>query len=219
MKSDWSDMPDEMLQEIEEIRDSLEPTEKGQPRNTKENCVIALENDPLMKGAICQDLFTDRPCIIKDLGWARDDPAITDDDLCQIYLYLEKFYGLTVERNILNAIRVVAQRHPYHPIRDYLESLVWDGQKRMRTVLHHFLGVEENDLTYECLKLFMLGAVERVYHPGCKFEIMLCLVGEQGLGKSSFFRFLALKDEWFSDDLKRMDDENVYRKMQGHWII
>ena len=42
---------------------------------------------------------------------------------------------------------------------------------------------------------------------------MLCLVGEQGLGKSSFFRFLALKDEWFSDDLKRMDDENVYRKL------
>ena len=81
MKSDWSDMPAEMLQEIEEIRDSLEPTEKGQPRNTKENCVTALENDPLMKGAICQDLFTDRPCIIKDLGWPRDDPAITDDDL------------------------------------------------------------------------------------------------------------------------------------------
>ena len=48
---------------------------------------------------------------------------------------------------------------------------------------------------------------------------MLCLVGEQGLGKSSLFRFPALKDEWFSDDLKRMDDENVYRKMQGHWII
>ena len=219
MKSDWSDMPDEMLQEIEEIRDSLESTEKGQPRNTKENCVIALENDPLMKGAICQDLFTDRPCIIKNLGWVRDDPAITDDDLCQIYLYLEKFYGLTVERNILNAIRVVAQRHPCHPVRDYLESLTWDGRERIRKVLHHFLGAPEDDLTYECLKLFMLGAVERVYHPGCKFEIMLCLVGDQGLGKSSFFRFLALKDEWFSDDLKRMDDENVYRKMQGHWII
>ena len=219
MKNDWSNMPPEMLEEIKEIRDALEPGEKGQPRNTKENCVTALENDPLLKGAICQDLFTDRPCIIKDLGWYREDPAITDDDLCQIYLYLEKFYGLTVERNILNAIRVVAQRHPYHPVRDYLESLSWDGRERIRKVLHHFLGAPEDDLTYECLKLFMLGAVERVYHPGCKFEIMLCLVGDQGLGKSSFFRFLALKDEWFSDDLKRMDDENVYRKMQGHWII
>ena len=43
--------------------------------------------------------------------------------------------------------------------------------------------------------------------------------GGQGAGKSTFFRFLAIKDEWFSDDLKRMDDDNVYRKMQGHWII
>ena len=60
--------------------------------------------------------------------------------------------------------------------------------------------------------------IHRIYEPGCKFEIMVCLVGGQGAGKSTFFRFLALKDEWFSDDLKRMDDENVYRKMQGHWI-
>jgi len=219
LKNDWSDMPPEMLEEIKEIRDNLGPGGKGQSRNTMENCVIVLENDPLLKGAICQDLFTDRPCIIKDLGWYREDPPINDDDLSHIYLYLEKFYGLTVERNILNAIRVVAQRHPCHPVRDYLESLTWDGRERIRKVLHHFLGAPEDDLTYECLKLFMLGAVERVYHPGCKFEIMLCLVGDQGLGKSSFFRFLALKDEWFSDDLKRMDDENVYRKMQGHWII
>ena len=48
---------------------------------------------------------------------------------------------------------------------------------------------------------------------------MLCLVGGQGAGKSTFFRLLAIKDEWFSDDLKRIDDDNVYRKMQGHWII
>ena len=48
---------------------------------------------------------------------------------------------------------------------------------------------------------------------------MVCLVGGQGAGKSTLFRFLAIKDEWASDDLRRMDDENVYRKLQGHWII
>lgn len=65
----------------------------------------------------------------------------------------------------------------------------------------------------------MLGAISRVFKPGSKFETMLCLVGGQGAGKSTFFRLLAIKDEWFSDDLKRIDDDNVYRKMQGHWII
>ena len=64
-----------------------------------------------------------------------------------------------------------------------------------------------------------MGALDRLYNPGCKFEIMLCLVGDQGAGKSSFFHFLALKDEWFSDDIKKLDDENVYRKMAGHWIM
>ena len=52
-----------------------------------------------------------------------------------------------------------------------------------------------------------------------KRQVMLCLVGGQGAGKSSFFRLLAVNDDWFSDDLKKLDDENVYRKMQGHWII
>ena len=48
---------------------------------------------------------------------------------------------------------------------------------------------------------------------------MLCLGGGQGAGKSTFFRLLAVKDEWFSDDLRKLDDDNVYRKLQGHWII
>lgn len=68
-------------------------------------------------------------------------------------------------------------------------------------------------------KLFLMGAIRRVFRPGSKFEVMLCLVGGQGAGKSTFFRLLAGRDEWFSDDLKKLDDENVYRKLQGHWII
>ena len=104
-------------------------------------------------------------------------------------------------------------------IRDYLNSLEWDGTERIHYALSRYLGADENEYTYECLRLFMLGAISRVFKPGCKFEVMLCLVGGQGAGKSSFFRLLAVKDEWFSDDLKKIDDDNVYRKMQGHWII
>ena len=54
----------------------------------------------------------------------------------------------------------------------------------------------------EMLKHFLLGAIRRVFHPGSKYEELLCLVGGQGAGKSTFFRFLAIQDEWFSDDLK-----------------
>ena len=107
----------------------------------------------------------------------------------------------------------------YHPVRDFLNSLAWDRTERIRYCLHHFLGAEADEYTFQALRLFLLGAIHRAFHPGCKFEVMLCLVGGQGAGKSTFFRLLAGKDEWFSDDLRKLDDENVYRKLQGHWII
>ncbi|MBS6151296.1 MAG: virulence-associated protein E, partial [[Ruminococcus] lactaris] len=85
--------------------------------------------------------------------------------------------------------------------------------------LHHFLGAEVSEYTYEVMKLFMIGTIARISCPGIKFEVMLCLVGGQGAGKSTFLRFLAMEDDWFTDDLKKMDDDNVYRKIQGHLII
>lgn len=123
------------------------------------------------------------------------------------------------ERNINKAMNIAASENRYHPIREYLEQLVWDGKYRIGRLLPKYLGAEEDAYTREIMQLLMLAAIHRVYEPGCKYEIMVCLVGGQGAGKSTFFRFLAINDEWFSDDLKRMDDDNVYRKMQGHWII
>ena len=133
--------------------------------------------------------------------------------------YLEDKYSLTSEKKIQKALSIIADSNKYHPIRDYLNGLEWDGTERIRYALPRFLGAEESEYTYQALRLFMLGAISRVFKPGCKFEVMLCLVGGQGAGKSTFFRLLAVKDEWFSDDLKKIDDDNVYRKMQGHWII
>ena len=134
-------------------------------------------------------------------------------------LYLEENYGLTSEKKVQSAIKIVANENRYHPVRDYLNSLQWDGTERIRYALHHFLGADTDEYTFEALKLFMMGAIRRVFQPGSKFEVMLCLVGGQGAGKSTFFRLLAVRDEWFSDDLKKLDDENVYRKLQGHWIM
>ena len=124
-----------------------------------------------------------------------------------------------IEKMIAAAIGSFANENVYLPIRDYLNGLSWDGTERIRTCLHHFLGADSDQYTYEALRLFLLGAIHRAFHPGCKFEVMLCLVGGQGAGKSTFFRLLAVKDEWFSDDLRKLDDDNVYRKLQGHWII
>ena len=134
-------------------------------------------------------------------------------------LYFEKHYVLANEKRIDDAIKVVANENRYHPVQDYLNVLQWDGVERIPYGLHHFLGAEVSNYTYEVMKLFMMGTISRVFRPGIKFEVMLCLVGGQGAGKSTLLRFLAMNDDWFTDDLKKMDDDNVHRKLQGHLIV
>lgn len=197
----------------------LQYDEKGRIEQSTDNAVRVLEQDPVLAGVIANNLLTGRVDVTRPLPWKRNDDQLDETDIINILYHMEVHYGLKSERRIRNAITIVSGRHEYHPIRDYLHSLSWDGTERIRYALHHFLGAEATDLVCECLKLFLLGAIHRVFVPGCKFEDMLCLVGEQGGGKSTFFRFLAVRDEWFSDDLRRLEDENVFRKMQGHWII
>lgn len=197
----------------------LECTKNGCPYNSINNCLIVFRSDPMLAGAIKHNCLTGRTDIVKELGWKRESSTLTDTDMKYILLYFENTYGLTSEKKIMTAMPIIANENRYHPIQDHLNGLHWDGQERIRYALHKYLGADTSDFTYECLKLFMLGAIHRVFVPGSKFEMMLCLVGGQGAGKSTFFRFLAIKDEWFSDDLKKLDDENVYRKLEGHWII
>lgn len=204
---------------IEDIQADLARNERGITCQTINNCMMVLQRDPLLKGAIRKNELSGKIDVVGDLGWNRTSSSLTDTDVYQIQWYLEKNYGLKHDRNINKAMNIVANENKYHPIREYLEHLRWDGQSRISSLLPKYLGADENTYTKEIMRLLMLAAIHKVYEPGCKFEIMVCLVGGQGAGKSTFFRFLAIHDEWFSDDLKRMDDENVYRKLQGHWII
>lgn len=210
---------DQEMSTIEDIQADLARNEKGITCQTINNCMMVLQRDPLLKGAIRKNELSGKIDVVGDLGWNRTSSSLTDTDVYQIQWYLEKNYGLKHDRNINKAMNIVANENKYHPIREYLEHLTWDGQSRISSLLPKYLGADENAYTKEIMRLLMLAAIHRVYEPGCKFEIMVCLVGGQGAGKSTFFRFLAIHDEWFSDDLKRMDDENVYRKLQGHWII
>lgn len=206
-------------QTTEEVLARLERNDKGQVKNTMQNVYLVFMCDPMLRGAVAYNILTGRIDICKPLWWERSASAVNDTDFNYLMLYLENRYGLNHENRIRKALTVVAHQNQYHPIRDYLNALQWDDTERIPYVLHHFLGAEISDYTHEVMKLFLLGAISRVFKPGCKFETMLCLVGGQGAGKSTFFRLLACRDEWFSDDLKRLDDENVFRKMQGHWII
>ena len=181
---------------IEEVKAMLESTEKGGVRNSIQNCLTVFQHDPVLSGALAKNLLTERIDLLRPIG-RKHQPgsrALTDTDMKYIRLYLEKTYGLTSEKKIADAADLAADANRYHPIRDYLNGLLWDRTGRIRTCLHHFLGADSDQYTYEALRLFLLGAIHRAFCPGCKFEVMLCLVGGQGAGKSTFFRLLAVRD-------------------------
>lgn len=206
---------------VEDARELLTMTEKGLVKNCVTNAELILSYDPLLRDGIRYNELTQKVDIVKPMGWERGSvgQAITDNDIYNIHLYCDRTYGISALKIIEEATHIVANRNTYHPIRDFLNSLTWDGKERVRFALHHFLGADADDYTYGILKFFMLGAVARVFNPGIKFDFILCIAGDQGVGKSSFFRLLAVEDEWFSDDLKDLDSGKVYEKLQGHWII
>lgn len=204
---------------IEAVKSGLKTTEKGNIRQTIENAIYVINNDPMLKDSIKRNELSCKTDIVKEMNWHRRSKTFTDTDFNNIMLRMEKKYGITRDKNIKRAIDIVGNNNHYHPIVDKLESLEWDGKERLRRLFPRYLGIPESDYTYEATRLMMMGAVHRVFYPGIKFEYMICLVGGQGVGKSSFFSLLAMENEWFSDDIRKLDDENVYRKMQGHWII
>ncbi len=211
-------MPENSLKSVAEVKELLEKTKNGKPFSTIDNAAIIFREDPVFKGYLRNNLFRERIELTGRMPWLRVTTDVNDMDDIHIRHYIEVNYQLTNDKKIREGMQIVASENSYHPVRDFLETLTWDGTERIRYVLHHFLGADTDDYTYESMKLFLLGAINRVFHPGCKFEYMLCLVGGQGVGKSSFIRLLASQDEWFCDDIKRLDDEKIYEHLVGHWI-
>ena len=128
----------------------LESTEKGGVRNSIHNCLTVFQYDPILSGAVAKNLLTERIDLLKPIGRKRrtGSKAMTDTDMKYIRLYLEDTYGLTSEKKIADAADLAADANSYHPIRDYLNGLVWDGKERIRYCLRHFLGADTDNFTY-----------------------------------------------------------------------
>lgn len=193
--------------------------EKGKAIQSINNCVKAIQCDERLKEMFSYNEMTNK-VEVSGAWWRKSESNLSDNDENNVRLYLEGTYGLSHEKNIPRAIDIIAHQRAYHPVKRYLESLKWDGGKYIENLFPKYLGAKRSIYTTSVTQLTLLGAISRVYCPGIKFDVMLVLVEDrQGSGKSTMARFLAARDEWFSDDLKKLDDENIYRKLQGHWII
>jgi len=87
------------------------------------------------------------------------------------------------------------------------------------TLLIDYLGAEDSPYVRAVTRKELCAAYVRVHHPGSKFDTMLVLNGDQGIGKSTLIAKLG--GEWYSDslNLSDMNDKTAAEKLQGYWIM
>lgn len=211
----------EAMQMQQQTRGMLRRNEKGSILKTVDNCMVILENDENLKGKFGYNEIAYTKTIETPVPWDKQQATrqITDVDYSQFAAYLERVYGLSCKEKGIDAIANVCSWHRYNPIAEWLDGLVWDGESRIRGLLPLFLGCDETDYNTAVITLFMRGAIARVLRPGTKFDTMIVLVGAQGIGKSTFLRRMAHKNEWFNDNFNTIDGDSAIEKMRGMWIL
>ena len=191
---------------------------QGKPIKSMKNLRTALERNPKLKGRLRLNLFSGRIDVDGELPWVRPGTAKTwsDDDAAQLRIYLEPFFGKIAKNDILDAVAACASDQAYHPVRDYLNGLTWDGVPRLDTLLIDYLGAEDTPYTRAVTRKSFVAAVARIMTPGRKYDTMLVLVGEQGRYKSTVFMIMG--GDWFSDSLRTFGDKDSMETIQGTWI-
>lgn len=199
----------------------LKTSEKtGKVLATRANIRLILDNDKRFKGVFGWDGFSQRIAILQPPSWRAEnsvDMYWTDGDDAQTRYIMETYYSIDARQKIEDEVLNCAMRHTFHKVRDYLESLKWDGTKRIDTLFIDYLGAEDTPFVRAATRKMLIAAAGRIMHPGLKFDNMVVLEGPQGIGKSYLLRKLGR--EWFSDSLDSIGGKEAYEQLRGVWII
>lgn len=186
------------------------------------NAMLALEREPELAGAFGYDEMRNVEVLLRPL-FAPADPhfrprPVTDGDVCQVQNFLQWFGFRKLGLNTTHdAIATHAREHRFHPVRDYLNALKWDGKGRVGKWLTTYLGAEENEYTEGVGTMFLISMIARVMQPGCKCDYMMILEAGQGTLKSSACAILA--GEYFDDHLPDIHSKDASQHLKGKWLI
>ncbi len=203
----------------EDWQNALELDKAGNVKDTLSNICIILRCDPNLKSIVFNQ-FKSMIDVIGKLPWPQVKPGWSDTDVACAKLYFERTYGIWSPTKFKDALlAVTSAERLYHPVKEYLATLTWDGIPRLDTLLIDYLGAEDTPYVREVTRKTLVAAVARIYRPGIKFDSILVLNGAQGMGKSTLFALLG--KEWFSDSLSISDmkDKTAPEKLQGYWIL
>jgi predicted P-loop ATPase len=202
--------------------------ERGRVLPNLANCMLVLRQDPRICNAFAFDQMARTTMLVAGLpelgstvhgnSFERIRP-VTDTDVTQLQEYLQ-LAGIPKmgRETVHSAVDYRAEECGFHPVRDYLDGLRWDGKPRLDSWLSVYLQAEANPYAAGVGRMFMIALVARIYQPGAKADYMLVLEGEQGARKSTACRILG--GEWFSDNLPDVHmGKDVAQHLRGKWLI
>ena len=200
--------------------DYRDKSKRGKPKVTLDNCHAIISEMANINGFLRYNLFK---CQLEFQGDAIKDHNITD-----LRLQISKGYGVSFTKEMVGECleHVAHTKQSYHPVQDYLSGLEWDGVKRIESLFYEYgtldnthVKPEHKDLIQAMTKRWFISAIARIMKAGCKVDASLVLMGGQGIGKSTFFRMLAVQDDWFSDSaIDIRGGRDSYSKLKGKWI-
>jgi hypothetical protein len=182
---------------------------------TELNCGTALD---LLEIGVRFDEFNKR-FIMSNTGDELFDAKEINDE---VVLHLSKrsalIWKVRFKVPALGAeIALRAVHNAFHPVRDYLDGLIWDNTSRVKNWLPTYLGVEPTIYSQAVGEMFLISMVARIYEPGCQADYVLILEGPQGKLKSSALAVLG--GEWFSDDLPDIRNKDAKVHLWGRWLL
>jgi predicted P-loop ATPase len=185
------------------------------------NVLLALNEELELANAFAYDEMLRTEVLLRPPF--NDDPTfkrrpVTDTDVTAVQAWLQWFGFRRLGKDTTHqAIDKYARENSFHPIRDYLNGLEWDGIERLPEWLSTYLGAKQSDYTKGIGMMFLIGMVARIMQPGCKMDYMLVLEGEQGTFKSSACAILA--GDYFSDHLPNLNNKDASLHLRGKWLI
>ena len=190
----------------------LQTGDNGQIKPTFLNASMIVANDPALKNKMRKNNFAMK---IENIETGEN---WNDLDSINIRAHIGKRYNVDFpEKKVEDSIIKHAETNGYHPVCQYLESVVWDGIERVETLFIDYMGCEDNQYSREISKHWLTAAVCRVFEPGYKFDTAIVLSGDQGIGKTTFIRELGL-GKWYGE-LTTFDPKIAMEEISGKWII
>jgi putative DNA primase/helicase len=207
-----------------EWREQLRFSGGGNPKllKTAQNVQLVLTHDERWHGVVAYNVFSNTTLIRRQPPFARPDEGSSwnDTDDTRLQFWIEREFDVTVPLEAVSrAVNAAAHAAGFHPVREYLNGLQWDGENRLDGWLAKTFEVERSPYSQAVASKWAISAVARIYEPGCKVDHVLVLEGEPRIGKSTAVMALCGNEEWFLDELEEMGTRDSAAQIAGRWIV